>query len=124
MKMIKYILNFVLIAIIATACHNYDEPNTHDYVSESEAWKATHTIHEFLEEFLTKEGTKINGELKYPPRARSHKSNDATKENLGLFSVDDIPADSIVGDVIIVGRIQNAIHTRHYRPQTRFENIG
>lgn len=108
MKMIKYILNFVLIAAIATACHNYDEPNTHDYVSESEAWKATHTIHEFLEEFLTKEGTKINGELKYPPRARSHKGNDATKENLGLFSVDDIPADSIVGDVIIVGRIASS----------------
>lgn len=106
MKSLKYISTILLCAIVATACHNYDEPESHAYVDPNspEAWKATHTIHEFLEKYLTK----LGNEDKYPPRARSHKSNDATKENLGLFSVDDIPADTVVGDVIIVGRIASS----------------
>ena len=106
MKSVKYIFGIILIAAATTACHNYNEPKTPPYVDENspEAWKATHTIHEFLEDYLTK----LGNEEKYPPRARSHKGNDATQANLGLFSVDDIPADSLVGDVIIVGRIASS----------------
>lgn len=103
MKSLKYIATLLVAAMALGACHQYDAPKTHDYVEPNspEEWQTTYTIHQFLDKFLTKTGN----EEKYPPRARSHKGNSVTQENLGLFSVDDIPADSIVGRVVIKGRI-------------------
>lgn len=100
MKTLKYILSSAVVAVALTACHTYGEPEDKGYVEEgSEAeWKATMTIGDFLSDPTL--FSEFGDVTKYPPRARSYQGANKSKENLGLFSVQDITAD-----VIIVGRI-------------------
>jgi len=98
MKKVKYLIG-LLVMTAFTACHSYNEPTDLGYLEENDptVWKKTHTISEFLNQYMTEFGDVV----KYPPRLRTYVNYVTTGVNKGLFSVDLVSGDS----VILIGRI-------------------
>lgn len=93
-----FVISLTALAILLPACHQY-EPVTEGYVKEADAWKATYTIGQLVDTYLS-----VNGDI-FPVR-----ENDISRDglsNTGVFSLDTLPALNADGSnaIIIRGRI-------------------
>ncbi len=84
----------LLLLLSVSGCHNFGpvDPN-----KEYEYPAKTHTIAEFLSEFMTERG------VMFPVRTRSGGDGQDVPANIGLFSVDTIPQGG--DDIVVHGRV-------------------
>ena len=97
MRHLNQILAMVVAVVLCTAC-KYDAPSEEScFVKEGDAaeWQATMSIEKLLEKL-----TVLGDAEKYPPRSASYAGRSRSKENWGLFSVQDI-TDSIIMNCLL-----------------------
>lgn len=93
------VISLTMLTLVLSACHQYEPVSQEAYVKEADAWKATYTIGQLVDTYLS-----VNGDI-FPVR-----ENDLSKDlasNTGVFSLDTLPALNADGSnaIIIRGRI-------------------
>ena len=94
-----FVISLTALAILLPACHQYEPVSEDAFVTEENSWKATMTIGELVDTYLT-----VEGDIK-PVR-----ENDFNKDGVtptGVFSIDTLPRLNADGSnaIIIRGRI-------------------
>ena len=94
-----FVISLTALAILLPACHQYEPVAENSFVTEENSWKATLTIGELIDTYLT-----VEGDIK-PVR-----ENDFNKDGVtptGVFSIDTLPKLNADGTnaIIIRGRV-------------------